>query len=66
MQLFFLSVGNLILIETYWNVKELAFDNNNLISLILIETYWNVKINEGVTSPENFNHINRDILECKE
>ena len=31
------------LIETLWNVKELALDEENLEPIDLIETLWNVK-----------------------
>ena len=54
-----------VLIETYWNVKE-VFDNcNRSGSGVLIETYWNVK-NTSSRLPKPSLCINRNILECKD
>ena len=34
---------NLVLIETYWNVKKDADSKSYVCNSVLIETYWNVK-----------------------
>ena len=36
--------GNEVLIETYWNVKEVCMPTGWVDGAVLIETYWNVKI----------------------
>ena len=33
----------IVLIETYWNVKGNAIFVQDFLQLVLIETYWNVK-----------------------
>ena len=35
--------GNIVLIETLWNVKEVHTQGANGTLLVLIETLWNVK-----------------------
>ena len=33
-----------VLIETYWNVKDIAVHRIFVVETVLIETYWNVKL----------------------
>ena len=32
-----------VLIETYWNVKDVFATSDHMFDIVLIETYWNVK-----------------------
>ena len=56
----------LVLIETYWNVKNITLSWDNLEVVVLIETYWNVKSETSVSRLSEHLGINRNILECKE
>ena len=38
------QIGLLVLIETYWNVKEEFLSRVCIPPTVLIETYWNVKV----------------------
>ena len=40
------ETGNVVLIETYWNVKAKELSFLLPLRLVLIETYWNVKYDE--------------------
>ena len=59
------SLGEKVLIETYWNVNLGYFTSQWFGNFVLIETYWNVNF---VLLPQ-IHHarsgINRNILECK-
>ena len=54
----------MVLIETYWNVKEEKIGKLQKTVDVLIETYWNVKYESGGWIID-FPGINRNILECK-
>ena len=54
-----------VLIETYWNVKEKKRKVISGGNHVLIETYWNVKIFIFCLIWVAFISINRNILECK-
>ena len=57
--------GNIVLIETLWNVK-ISYQHYRLEShSVLIETLWNVKYNTVPPCPEFVFCINRNIVECK-
>ena len=45
------NIGDVILIETYWNVNFLYHQTGSCTVLILIETYWNV--NQFLTAKLN-------------
>ena len=53
-----------VLIETYWNVNDMAGDSTVQWANVLIETYWNVN-NFEVAAHKDVMGINRNILECK-
>ena len=55
----------MILIETYWNVKQGIRKVSSWRQVVLIETYWNVKADNTGLSPAFWRCINRNILECK-
>ena len=54
-----------VLIETYWNVKNVFAAASTWVLAVLIETYWNVKSVMTIFSTHSFS-INRNILECKD
>ena len=56
---------SLVLIETYWNVKNVFAAASTWVLAVLIETYWNVKSVMTIFSTHSFS-INRNILECKD
>ena len=60
-----LSASDMVLIETYWNVKILANIGEQPIYTVLIETYWNVKSSPAAELVSEPISINRNILECK-
>ena len=39
-----LSASDMVLIETYWNVKGEISEDSDEPHIVLIETYWNVKV----------------------
>ena len=46
MQIAFISVTVLVLIETLWNVKLLKKEGEKIRKIVLIETLWSVKDQE--------------------
>ena len=56
--------GNVVLIETYWNVNALKCTSKTQSYFVLIETYWNVNTFESGSGTSGLG-INRNILECK-
>ena len=60
-----LSKPLVVLIETYWNVKEVVMLSGIRSGFVLIETYWNVKVLSAGGSGAQTG-INRNILECKD
>ena len=54
----------LVLIETLWNVKEIAVRNPSFVFHVLIETLWNVKSVDHLQVDFSL-RINRNIVECK-
>ena len=58
-------VGDVVLIETLWNVKESVWNEINGKAQVLIETLWNVKLLTPVQLRLNYKSINRNIVECK-
>ena len=55
----------IVLIETYWNVKQGPKGEKGEQGVVLIETYWNVKYYANEFICVNRTSINRNILECK-
>ena len=53
-----------VLIETLWNVKEIAVRNPSFVFHVLIETLWNVKSVDHLQVDFSL-RINRNIVECK-
>ena len=58
-------ISSSVLIETYWNVKNVFAAASTWVLAVLIETYWNVKSVMTIFSTHSFS-INRNILECKD
>ena len=59
------KTNNKVLIETLWNVNQLAFCSSLPCHSVLIETLWNVnwgKVSTMIMMSERFN---RNIMECK-
>ena len=50
------SDGNMVLIETYWNVKKVTARVVETGLKVLIETYWNVKLSLNIVSKECFEY----------
>ena len=59
------QAANVVLIETYWNVKTDVPSVLPDAARVLIETYWNVKTESGSAPAVSCLRINRNILECK-
>ena len=45
-----------VLIETYWNVKEVVMLSGIRSGFVLIETYWNVKMKSKSKDREVFRY----------
>ena len=58
-------IGNTVLIETSWNVKEKQNRKQNQLKKVLIETSWNVKLIIYLLFSFT-SSINRNIVECKD
>ena len=59
------QAANVVLIETYWNVKTDVPSVLPDAARVLIETYWNVKTDDNMMGELSEVRINRNILECK-
>ena len=50
-------VGDVVLIETLWNVKESVWNEINGKAQVLIETLWNVKLLALIIIPHNWKFV---------